>query len=173
MVKLLGEIKVEKFLSSIVDQLSFENIEKKEFMYSFPLNNSICSIGYEREKKLLSKMYHLTISIETKLNHFQSEKQEVNYLFHKRRWVSRKANKLIVIANTYFSFDWSLIDFEKLNIIEEGNNRILKMTILPGSYTTLLFPPLTQGIPLLEEEIICLKNWIKLISRDLNQQVAL
>lgn len=172
MAKLLGEVKVEKFLESIMRQFSFDHIERKDFMFSFQLNDSVCSIGYEREKKLLSKMYHLTIIIETELDHIQTEKQEVNYLFHKRRWVSRKASKLTETANTFLSLDWSKIDIEKLRITEEGSHRVLKMTLFPGSYTTLLFPPLTQGIPLLEEEINCLKNWIEMISRNLNQQLA-
>lgn len=169
MGKVLGEVKVERFLENLILQLPYKIDDKQEFMYNFQHNNSACSIGYERNKTLFSKAYHLTVKIEKKVQTAHSEKQDVHYLFHRHKWTSKKESQLLKMANRHFRWKWSEIDLVNLTLIEENHKRILKMTILPGSYHILLFPPLTQGIELYPNELKCIVNWIDVITRQLDK----
>jgi len=165
----LGEVKVERFLERLIQQLPYEIAEKQEFMYKFQQNNSTCSIGYERNKTLFSKAYNLTVKIEKDVKETNEEKQEVRYLFHRQKWISKKESPLLKLANRHFRWKWSEIDLEELTLVEESKKRIFKMSILPGSYNVLLFPPLTQGIELYPSELKCLVNWIDVISKQLDE----
>lgn len=157
MVKLLGEVKVESFLQSIITQFAYEQVEKEAFLYKFKLNDSMCAIGYEKQKKLFSKTYHFTVIIEKAMQNATKEKDEIRYFFHKNRWSSKKNSSLLKTANEQFLLNWSALDIESLKITETDHKRIFKMSVLPGSYTALLFPPLTQGIALHKDEIEAIK----------------
>ena len=166
---MLGEVKVERFLEKLIQQLPYEMAEKQEFMYKFQQNNSTCSIGYEKNKTLFSKAYNLTVRIEKDVRNPTDHKQEVSYLFHRKKWISKKDSHLLKLANRHFRWKWSEIDLENLTLVEENQKRTFKMTILPGSYNVLLFPPLTQGIELYPSELKCLVNWIDVISKQLDE----
>lgn len=170
MGKVLGEVKVERFLEKLIQQLPYKIDEKQDFMYKFKRNNSMCSIGYEKNKTLFSKAYHLTVKIEKEVQTANPDKQEVRYLFHRQKWIAKKDSQLLKMANKYFRWKWSEIDLENITLIEENQKRIFKMSLLPGSYNVLLFPPLTQGIELYPKELKCLVNWIDVISKQLDEQ---
>ncbi|QCR31260.1 hypothetical protein [Lysinibacillus sp. SGAir0095] len=170
MGRVVGEIKVERFLENLIQQLPYEMKGKQEFMYRFEQNNSMCSIGYEKNKTFFSKAYNLTVKIEKEVQSANAEKQEVRYLFHRQKWTSKKESPLLKIANRHFRWKWNEIDLEKLTMVEEKQKRTFKMSILPGSYNVLLFPPLTQGIELYPNELKCLVNWIDVISKQLDGQ---
>ncbi len=170
MGKVLGEVKVARFLENLIQQLPYKIDEKQAFMYMFEQNNALCSIGYEKNKTLFSKAYHLTVKIEKEVQTAKAEKQEVRYLFHRQKWISKKESQLLKLANKHFRWKWSEIDLEHLTLSEENKKRIFKMSILPGSYNVLLFPPLTQGIELYPNELKCLVNWIDVISKQLDEQ---
>ncbi|HWK22957.1 MAG TPA: hypothetical protein VNS08_08005 [Ureibacillus sp.] len=168
MVKVLGEAKVEQFLEKLIHQLPYTMNEKKEFMYSFHHNNAICSIGYQKNKTLLSKAYQLTVKIEKEVQTATIEKQEVRYIFHRQKWTAKRESSLLKFANQHFCWNWSEIDLDSLTLIEENPKRTFKIAILPGSYNVLIFPPLTQGIELYPKELECLINWIDVISKRLD-----
>lgn len=168
MDKVLGELKVERFLEKLIQQLPYNIEEKEGFMYKFQQNQSLCSIGYERNKTLFTKAYHLTVNIEKEIQNAKSEKQEIRYLFHRQKWISKKDSQLLKVANKHFRWKWSEIDLEKLTLVEENKKRIFKMSILPGSFNVLLFPPLTQGIEIYPNELKCIVNWIDVITKQLD-----
>lgn len=172
MAKFIGEVKVEQFLQAIIEKFPYEFIEKNDFMYTFQQNNSICSIGYEKQKTLFSKTYNLTIKIEKTVQTENEGKEEVRYLFHKQKWTSKKDNRLLKTANKFFRLNWSELDIEKLSILEERQKRTLKMSILPGSYNVLLFPLLIQGIEMYPQEMKCLIKWIDSISSYLDRNIV-
>ncbi|MFC7686533.1 hypothetical protein [Ureibacillus sp. GCM10028918] len=169
MGKVLGEVKVERFLEHLIRQLPYKIDEKEGFMYKFQQNHSVCSIGYERNKTLFSKAYHLTVKIEKEVQTAKVGKQEISYLFNRQKWISKKESQLLKMANRHFRWKWSEIDLVNLTLVEENQKRILKMSLLPGSYNVLLFPPLTQGIELYPNELKCLVNWIDVITKQLDK----
>lgn len=167
MAQVLGEVRIHHFLENIIQRFQLNQYTKEGFLYKFHCHDALCAIGYEKQSKLFSKHYNFTIMIEKEIA-TSNTKQEVRYSFRKNCWVSKHPNHLLQIANSQFLFDWDVIDFSSLKIIEEENKRIFKMTILPGSYTSLLFPPLKQGIDLYEEEIKKLKLLIDIVSSKLD-----
>ena len=172
MVKLLGEVKVERFIDQIVQQLPYEIDDKEQFMYKFHHNEAICFIGYEKKKTLLSKAYHFTVKIQKEIQGEGSFQEEVQYQFHKQKWISKKGDQLLKLANQCFQLNWTDLDMVKLNIVEEKGTRTLTMSLLPGSYNVLLFPPLTQGIEIYPKEMKTLVQLIDLISARLDKSLA-
>ena len=168
MPKFLGELKVKSFLESIVEQFGFPYEENEGFMYSFSLNNACCQIGYVKQDKLISKNYNLTVTIEKSIQQSSSLAQEVDYQFHKRQWRTKRYPTLGNLANTHFLMDWDQVDFSSVKIVEKDQVRKIQMEILPGSYSTLLFPPMSQGIKLFEEEVEIIKSMIEDISLKLD-----
>lgn len=167
-MQLLGEVKINQFLEHIVTQFNIGEFEKSEFMYKFHNNNALCAIGYERQNKLFSRNYNFTIIIEKTMPTLSLTKQEVSYSFQKKCWIGKTSSALLVLANKEFSLDWHVIDFTSLTISEDHFKRTLKMTILPGSYTSLIFPPMRQAIALYEEEIKALQSIINTVSSKLD-----
>lgn len=168
MAQLLGEVKINQFLEQIVAQFNIGEFEKDAFMYKFQNNNANCAIGYEKQSKLFSKNYNFTIIIGKTIPNFSAAKQEVYYSFQKKNWVAKHSSSLLKEANKHFSLNWNVIDFASLTLSEEHDKRIFKMNILPGSYTSLIFPPMKQGIALHTEEIIALQSLIDVISSRLD-----
>ena len=168
MAQLLGEVKINQFLEHIVTQFNIGEFEKEEFMYKFNCNDALCAIGYERQNKLFSRNYNFTIIIEKTIEASSAAKQEVNYSFRKKCWVGKTPSSLLVLANKHFSLDWNMVDFTSLTLSEDNFKRILKMTVLPGSYTSLIFPPMRQAIALYEEEIKALQSIITIVSSKLD-----
>lgn len=167
MVKLLGEVKVATFLNSIMAQFPYMDTVQDDFMYRFQLNNAHCSMGYTKQKRLFAKTYHFTIVIE-KVIVETSRVNEIRYIFHKNQWKSKTNSPLLKTANEQFLLNWSTLDLESLTITEIDKKRTFTMSVLPGSYTALLFPPLTQGIPLQPNEISTITNWIDTMTRILD-----
>ena len=168
MAQLLGEVKINQFLEHIVAQFNIGEFEKEEFMYKFNCNNALCAIGYERQNKLFARNYNFTIIIEKAISTSSATKQEVSYSFRKKCWVAENSSSLLVLANKQFSLDWNVVDFASLTMSEDHLKRTVKMTILPGSYTSLIFPPMRQGIALYTEEIKALQLIIKTVSSKLD-----
>lgn len=168
MVQLLGEVKINQFLEHIVSQFTIGEFEKKEFMYRFHRNDALCVIGYEKQSKLFSRNYNFTIIVEKMMPISSLVKQEVSYSFQKKCWVGKTPSALLVLANEEFSLDWHVIDFTSLTMSEDHFKRTLKMTILPGSYTALIFPPMKQAIALYTEEIEVLQSIINTVSSKLD-----
>lgn len=171
MPSLLGELKVKAFLESIVEQFDFPYTEKEEFMYLFSLNNAHCSIGYLKQDKFLSKNYNLTVIIEKAIVEQTVTEQEIDYQFHKKQWRAPKNIPLANLANTHLLLDWEMVDFSSLKILEKDQKRMFQMAILPGSYSTLLFPPMSQGIRLFEKEVDLIKSMVEEISLKLDYVV--
>jgi len=171
MAQLLGEVKINQFLEHIVTQFNIGEFEKEEFMYKFNCNDALCAIGYERQNKLFSRNYNFTIIIEKTIPTSSAAKQEVNYSFRKKCWVGKNPSSLLVLANKQFALDWNVVDFASLTMSEDHFKRTIKMTILPGSYTSLIFPPMKQGIALYTEEIEALQSIINTISSKLDCSV--
>lgn len=168
MVQLLGEVKINQFLEHIVSQFTIGEFEKKEFMYRFHRNDALCVIGYEKQSKLFSRNYNFTIIVEKTISTSSLVKQEVSYSFQKKCWVGKTPSALLLLANKQFSLDWHVVDFISLTMSEDHFKRTLKMTILPGSYTSLIFPPMRQAIALYEEEIKALQSIINKVSSKLD-----
>ena len=168
MAQLLGEVKINQFLEHIVTQFNIGEFEKKEFMYKFQKNNTLCVIGYEKQSKLFSRNYNFTIIVEKTMPTSSLAKQEVSYSFRKKCWVGKTPSSLLVLANKHFSLDWNMVDFTSLTLSEDNFKRTLKMTVLPGSYTSLIFPPMSQAIALYTEEIEVLQSIINTVSSKLN-----
>ena len=171
MAQLLGEVKINQFLERIVSQFTIGEFEKKEFMYRFHHNDALCVMGYEKQSKLFSRNYNFTIIVEKTMPTSSLAKQEVSYSFRKKCWVGKTPSSLLVLANKHFSLDWNVVDFASLTMSEDHFKRTIKMTILPGSYTSLIFPPMKQGIALYTEEIEALQSIINTISSKLDCSV--
>ncbi len=168
MAQLLGEVKINRFLEHIVAQFDIGEFEKEAFMYKFRNSDAFCAIGYEKQNKLFSRNYNFTIIIEKTIPASNAAKQEVSYSFRKKCWVGKSPNCLLEVANKQFSLDWNVVDFASLTMSEDHCKRTLKMTILPGSYTSLIFPPMWQGITLYSEEIKALQSIIHTVSSRLD-----
>ena len=168
MAQLLGEVKINQFLEHIVAQFNIGEYEKEAFMYKFHCNDALCAIGYEKQNKLFSRNYNFTIIIEKNIPTASEAKQEVSYSFQKKYWAAKKPSALMVVANKQFLLDWEVVDFASVKMSEEHFKRTFKMTILPGSYTSLIFPPMKQGIALYTEEIKALQSIINTVSSRLD-----
>ena len=168
MGQFLGEVKINQFLEHIVSQFTIGEFEKKKFMYRFHRNDALCVMGYEKQSKLFSRNYNFTIIVEKTMPTSSVAKQEVSYSFQKKCWVGKTPSALLVLANKEFLLDWHVIDFMSLTMSEEHCKRTLKMTILPGSYTALIFPPMKQAIALYTEEIEVLQSIINTVSSRLD-----
>jgi len=168
MVQLLGEVKIKQFLEHIVAQFHIGEFEKDGFLYKFRKNAALCEIGYERQHQLFARNYNFTIRIEKPIQATNTQSQQVSYSFQKKCWVGKTESSLLAIANKQFSFNWHAIDFLSLTMAEEAAKRVFTMTILPGSYTTLIFPPMKQGIAMHQEEITVLQSIINIVSSKLD-----
>jgi hypothetical protein len=168
MAQLIGEVKINKFLEQHIMRFQLPQYEKKDFIYSFQQNDAACAIGYERRNHLFSRNYNFTITIEKQLINEQLPKEEVSYSFVKKKWLSKQESSLLQFAKKHFNMQWEAIDFLSIKILQEGDKRIFKMSMLPGSYTALIFPPMKQGIDMHEEEIRMLREIIESVSSKLH-----
>lgn len=170
MVQLLGEVRIHQFLEQLIARFQLGEYEKNSFSYTFHCNEADCTIGYERQNKLFARNYNFTIVIEKAVATVSPVKQQIHYSFHKKRWVTKQENALLQIANKHFLLAWDQIDFLSLTMTEAAGKRTLKMCMLPGSYTALIFPPMKQGIDMHEEEVHLLRHFIDSMSQSLHQR---
>jgi hypothetical protein len=163
----IAEQRVSKFLNNIVTQFHYE-FKKRDDAYFLDNNGVNCIIQYEKKKKLLSRVCHFVIKIEKTTTMENLEKKEAFYDFRKSLWYGKNNDQFNKICNQIFqNKNWKLLDFEKISIQWIQNKFIFEMKLLPGSFTSLVFPPLSQGIPIYESEILILENIIKEISKRL------
>lgn len=164
----IAEKRISEFLNNIVSQFQYEFKKKADGAYYFENNGVCCTMLYEKRKKLFSKVCNFIIKIETTTPRESFTKTEVFYDFRKLHWYGKGNEEFSKVCNDLFQNNyWGLLDFEKIRIQRIQNKLIFEMMLLPGSFTSLVFPPLSQGIPIYESEIVILENIIKEVSNQL------
>lgn len=158
-MRTVGNLKVEKFLEQIIKQFPFSFTAKKPFLYEASFEDTLCSVEYKSKKKLLAHLYTLTLTIQFPC--ISKDIVDATYLFHKQQWKYKTNPKESLFLDKLLPFDWKKLDLYTVTYSQKDHKGILQLSIIPGSYTILVFPPLNQGITLLPGEIEFLTKIIK------------
>lgn len=162
----ISKYRIDKFLHSIVTQFKYDFKEENPQNYIYEYQGSKCSIQYVKKKKFLTSVYHFTLTIIKPISTRNISTKEASYNFQKNCWYGKRDSSFGEICNQMFqSSDWRLLDFESLSIQQYQDKFIFKMILLPGSYTLIAFPPLSQGIPIYSKEIKLLENMIEFVTK--------
>jgi hypothetical protein len=158
-MRTVGNLKVEKFLEQIIKQFPFPFTATNPFLYEASFEDILCSIKYQSKKKLLAHLYTLTLTIQFPC--LSKEIVDATYLFHKQQWKYKTNPKEPLSLEKLLPFNWGSMDLYAVTYSQKDHKGILQLSIIPGSYTILVFPPLNQGITLLPDEVEFLTKLIK------------
>ncbi|WP_397539149.1 hypothetical protein [Rummeliibacillus pycnus] len=158
----VGEHKINRFLHSIVSLFKYDFKRENPYHYIHENNGNYITIQYVKKKKLLSKVYHFTLKVEKHITVCNPETKEARYNFRKGCWNEKMDSEFGRMCNQLFQSNyWKLLDIEMLCIRQVQGKYIFEMNLLPGSYTSLILPPMAQGIPMYHSEVQMLENIIE------------
>lgn len=138
----VSTLRAKAFFERQLGAFPFEWYKHTDFHYEVVGRN--CHFEFQAAKKWLTQLYTLSITMTRLLDVPDSK---ATYHFQKKRWVGDQALAEIV------AIDFHELDFSSVTLVQQNGQATLQMTLIPGSYTALLLPPLKQGIPLLNHEV--------------------
>lgn len=146
----LSTLRAKSFFERQLSAFPFEWHKHTDFYYEVVGHN--CHFEFQAAKKWLTQLYTLSITMTRPM---ELPDGKAVYHFQKKRWIGDQTlGEIVAIA-------FHELDFSEVMLVQKHGQATLQMTLIPGSYTALLLPPLKQGIPLLHHEIAFITSVIE------------